>query len=78
MKNEKYVRFGNGKREYHNLVTDPYGIWSNPGSADSGTRTYWEERMDDLRACNGAECQTAENAPELPVQFPAAIPPSPK
>lgn len=78
MKNEKYVRFGNGEREYHDLVIDPYGIRSNPGSVDSGTRADWEERMNDPRARNGAECRTAEKAPELPVQFPAAIPPSPE
>ena len=68
MRDEKYIRFQNGEKEYYDLTADPYELRSDPGSVDPGTRAYWEGRMDDLRACGGAECRTAEDAPKLPEQ----------
>lgn len=70
MQNSKYIRFENGLdtgfREYYDLAIDPFEVNSNPGAVAPGTRLYWESRMDDLQACSGIECQTAENAPGAP------------
>ena len=66
MPTEKYTRFENGEKEYYDLKTDPYELESDPGSVPPETRAYWEERLDTLGSCSGAECRAAEDAPVLP------------
>ena len=66
MPTEKYIRFENGAKEFYDLKTDPYEIDSDPGSVPPKVRAYWERRIEDLGACGGAECRTAEDAPTLP------------
>jgi arylsulfatase A-like enzyme len=70
MQGQKYIRFGNGEKEYYVPGNDPYEVHSNPDSVDQTTRSYWEQRLDDLQHCEGAGCQTAENAPVLSGQIP--------
>ncbi len=65
---EKYIRFENGEKEYYDLRTDRHEVESDPGSISPATRAYWKERMDQIGACRGAECQAAEDAPTLPDQ----------
>jgi N-acetylglucosamine-6-sulfatase len=70
MQGQKYIRFRNEEKEYYDLGNDPYEVHSNPDSVDQTTRSYWEQRLDDLQHCEGAGCQTAENAPVLSGQIP--------
>lgn len=70
MQGEKYIRFRNGDKEYYDLGNDPYEVQSNPDSVDQTTRSYWEQRLDDLQHCERASCRTAEDAPVPSGQIP--------
>ncbi|HJQ28988.1 MAG TPA: sulfatase [Rubrobacter sp.] len=65
MQGQKYIRFANGDKEYYDPGNDPYEVHSNPDSVDQITRSYWEQRLDDLQQCEGSSCRTAENVPVL-------------
>lgn len=70
MREEKYTRFENGEKEYYDLTADPYELRSDPGSVSPEVRAHWENRMDAIGSCAGAECRTAENAPTYPPRTP--------
>jgi N-acetylglucosamine-6-sulfatase len=69
MQGQKYIRFRNGEEEYYDLGKDPDEVHSNPDSLDTTTRSYWEQRLDDLQHCEGDSCRTAENVPMLSGQI---------
>jgi N-acetylglucosamine-6-sulfatase len=70
-----YTRHENGvvNKEYYDLAVDPFQVHNALGPSDtaypapdSGTRAYYEQRLDDLYRCSGQSCRTAENAPISP------------
>ena len=63
MRDEKYIRFENGEKEYYDLASDPYEIHSEPDTVDQAIRDSWEQRLSDLHRCQGNACLVAENAP---------------
>ena len=72
-----YTRHQSGevRREYYDLVQDPYQLHNQLGPEDDNqpnvppndaTLAHYEERLDALYGCAGQSCQTAEDAPLLP------------
>jgi N-acetylglucosamine-6-sulfatase len=74
MQGSNYTRYEDGQqKEYYDLGLDPYQVHNALGALDTAyaapdaaTRAYYEKRLDDLYACAGRSCRTAENAPRLP------------
>ena len=74
MEGSSYTRYEDGQqKEYYDLGLDPYQVHNALGASDTAyaapdaaTRAYYEKRLDDLYACAGGSCRTAENAPRLP------------
>jgi arylsulfatase A-like enzyme len=74
MEGSNYTRYEDGQqKEYYDLGLDPYQVHNALGASDTAyaapdaaTRAYYEKRLDDLYACAGGSCRTAENAPRLP------------
>jgi arylsulfatase A-like enzyme len=75
MRGKVYTRHENGgvDKEYYDLALDPYQLHNALGPTDTAypppdrsTAAYYEQRLDDLYACSGQSCRTAENAPLSP------------
>jgi arylsulfatase A-like enzyme len=73
MRDKVYTRYESNEKEYYDLTVDPYQVHNALGASDTtyappeaATRAYYEKRLDDLYACAGGSCRTAENAPPLP------------
>jgi N-acetylglucosamine-6-sulfatase len=73
MRDKVYTRYESDEKEYYDLTVDPYQVHNALGASDTtyappeaATRAYYEKRLDDLYACAGGSCRTAEDAPPLP------------
>src|SRR5215213_4564951 len=73
MRDKVYTRYESDEKEYYARTVDPSQVHNALGASDTtyappevATRAYYEKRLDDLYACAGGSCRTAENAPPLP------------
>jgi len=58
-----YVEYQNGARELYNLTTDPEELANLAPQADPALLKQLSARLATLRACAGASCRPAEDAP---------------
>ena len=59
-KNFSWVRYANGERELYDLRNDPYQLHSRDPSKNRSLVRGYNNRLDRLATCDGAECRAAE------------------
>jgi hypothetical protein len=53
-----YAKYGNGEREFYDLVRDPYELQSSLTAANRRVRSSLGRRLDRLAGCRGSRCRT--------------------
>ena len=60
------VEYGTGEKELYDLGTDPHQLESKPQADNQQLYSNLQTRLDNLRACSGRGCRSAEGFPGTP------------
>jgi arylsulfatase A-like enzyme len=59
-KNSIYIEYVNGEREFYDLERDPFQLENKYETADPDVLRRMENRLEELRNCEGEDCRIAE------------------